>query len=140
VFSLNGISLSLPPIDRSEPFTAFLFFRKDSSRAGEALLAELRAKGGKLTRKEMGEFVKKLESGKMGFRFSKDNFYKRVLRTFVQLGFIGTSELYDPARRKSVTVYRPIAQPTSGRRPANPSFLYVAYLIGEWWNELMFPE
>lgn len=124
-------------VDRSEPFTAFLFFRADSRRAADALIKELRTKG-KMTEKEMSRFARRLEAGEMGFRFSRHNFYSSVLKTLMDLGFVGKLASYDHAKGKTVIVYRPIAQPIPTRRPDNPSFWYVTYEVCRWWNESMF--
>ena len=130
-------SLSRLEIDRSEPFTTFLFFREDSKRAGEAMIRELKAKG-KLTKKEMSEFASKLESGVFGFRFSRHNFYARVLKTFMDLGFVGLFPSYEHTKGRTIMAYRAIAQPIPSRRPDNPSFWSVTYQVCKWWNDLMF--
>ena len=126
-------------VDREEPFTAWLFFRKDSQRAADALLGELRAKG-RLTEKEMSQFVRKLESGDMGFRFSKNNFYRKVLRTFLNLEFVKKDTVYAGERRKTLEAYLPVLQPIPTRAPSSPSFWAVAYEICLWWNDIMFPQ
>ena len=118
----------------------YLFFRRDSLQAGKALIAELQSRGGSLTPKEMAEFVRKLESGAFGFKFSKHNFYRNVLRTFMNMGFIGKAPRLDRATMKTVMVYRPIEQPIPARRPDSPSFWHVAYEICSWWNSLMFSQ
>ena len=125
-------------VDKSEPFTALLFFRKDSQMAGEALMSELKAKG-RLTEKEMSEFSWKLQRGKLGgARITRDNFYGTVLRRFLGLGFVGKFPEYVASTRKTIQVYRAIIQGLPTRRPENPSFLYIAYETCAWWNELMF--
>jgi len=127
-------------IDRSEPFTAFLFFRKDSRRAADALMEELRSRNGTMTEKEMGDFVRTLASGERGFKFSKQNFYNKVLGTFSDFGFIAKMPTYDSPRRRSILAYRAVTQPVLQRRPTKPSFLYLANEIGRWWNDLMITE
>jgi len=126
-------------IDTEEPFTAWLFFRKDSERAGEALMNELRAKG-RLTEKEMSEFVRKLESGDLGFRFSKNNFYRNVLRTFLNLGFVRKDTVYGGEGGKTREAYLPVRQPIPTRAPSSPSFWSVTYETCRWWNDIMFPS
>ena len=126
-------------IDTEEPFTAWLFFRKDSERAGEALMNELRAKG-RLTEKEMSEFVRKLESGDLGFRFSKNNFYRNVLRTFLNLGFVKKDTVYGGEGGKTREAYLPVRQPIPTRAPSSPSFWSVTYETCRWWNDIMFPS
>jgi hypothetical protein len=131
-------SLSRLQIDRSEPFTSFLFFRGDSRQAADALLGQLKARDGRLTRKEMARFANDLESGRLGFKFSRTNFYHGVLGTFLNLGFIGSFRTYDAVNRGTIYVYRPIVQPIPSQAPVNPSFWRVAYDICKWWNEMMF--
>lgn len=86
----------------------------------------------------MSQFVRKLESGELRFRFSKHNFYGKVLETFLDLGFIGSFDSYDRTRRRTVVAYRAITQPIPSHRPDNPSFWRVTYEVCRWWNELMF--
>lgn len=126
-------------VDAEEPFTAWLFFRKDSQRAAGALLDELRAKG-RLAEKEMSLFVRKLEAGDLGFRFSKNNFYKKVLKTFLNLGFVKKDIVYGGEGGKTLEVYLPIRQPIPTRAPSNPSFWSVTYDVCRWWNRTMFQE
>ena len=107
-------------VDKSEPFTANLFYRKDSQKAGDALMRELKAKG-RLTKKEMSELSWKLHRGELGGpRFSRDNFYGTVLRRFQELGFVGKFPEYDAVTRKTVHVYKAITQGLPTRRPENP--------------------
>ena len=127
-------------LDRSEPFTAFLFFRKDSRKAADLLMEEFRSKDGRMTEKEMGDFVRTLTSGERGFRFSKQNFYNNVLGTFRGFGFIAKVPTYDAPRRRSILAYRVVTQPVLQRKPIKPSFLYLANETGKWWNDIMFPE
>ena len=126
-----------PSVDDKEPFTAWLFFRKDSQRAADALLNELRAKG-RLTEKEMSQFVRKLELGDLGFRFSKNNFYRKVLRTFLNLGFVKKDIIYGGEGGKTREAYLPVLQLIPTHAPSSPSFWSVAYDICQWWNDIMF--
>jgi hypothetical protein len=126
-------------VDREEPFATFLFFHKSSQRAANALLEELRAKG-RLTEKEMSQFAKRLETKELGFKFSKTNFYRKVLKTFLELGFVKKDAVYGGAGGKTMQVYMPIRQPIPTRAPSSPSFWYVTYEVCKWWNEIMFPD
>jgi len=126
-------------VDRTEPFLAFVFFRKDSRRAGEALLTELRAKG-RMTEKEMSQFVKRLAAGDLGFRFSKTNFYKGILGRYLDLGFVKKGTIHGGEKGKTVNAYLPVLQPIPAHAPDSPSFWSVAYQICLWWNDIMFPE
>ena len=124
-------------VSREETFTFWLFFREDSRRAADALLDEPRAKGN-LTPRDMGGFVKRLEAGDLGFRFSKDNFYKKVLGTLLNLGFVKMGSVYGGIGGKTLEVYLPVRQPIPSKAPSNPSFWSITYQICRWWNELMF--
>ena len=126
-------------VDRKEPFTAWFFFRKDSQKAADALLEELRAKG-RMSEKEMSRFVKKLEAGELGFRFSKNNFYRKVLRTFIEDGFVKKEAVYGGEKGRTVDVYLPVRQPILTHPPDFPSFWSVTYGVCLWWNEMMFPQ
>ena len=125
-------------VDREESFTAWLFFRKDSQRAADALLDELRMKG-RLTEREMSRFVRNLEAGDLGFRFSKNNFYKKILRTFLRIGFVKKDTVYGGKEGKTLEVYLPIRQPIPTHAPSNPSFWSITYDVCRWWNDIMFP-
>ncbi len=128
-------------IDDKEPlpFTAWIFFRKDSQRTADALLDELRAKG-RLTKKEMSQFVRRLESGDLGFRFSKNNFYRNVLGTFLKLGFVKKDIVYGGEGRKTLEAYLPVLQQIPTHAPSSPSFWSVTYDICRWWNDVMFQK
>ena len=127
-------------IDKSEPFTAFLFFREDSRQAADLLMEELRSRKGTMTDKEMGAFVASLASGRLGFKFSKRNFYNNVLRTFRNFGLIVKRPVYDAMTKKTILAYQAIPQHVPAKNPPIPSFLYIAYQISRWWDELMIVE
>ena len=127
-------------IDKSEPFTAFLFFRGDSRRAADLLMEELRSRRGTMTEREMGAFVASLASGRNGFKFSKRNFYNKVLRTFHDFCFIVKRPIYDGEKKKTILAYQAIPQHVPAKNPPIPSFLYIAYQISRWWDELMIIE
>ena len=123
----------------AEAFVFDLFYRKDSRKAASALMVELQAKGGRCTVKEMSEFAKKLQKGELGFKYSRVNFYKMVLGTFLREEFMERLAYYDDKTRRTVKGYKAIAQPIPTRRPS-PSFWSIAYDTCKWWNDLMFPR
>jgi len=139
-FRLVGFPLADFEIDKSEPFTAFLFFRKEARHAADLLMQELRSKKGKMTAREMGAFARSLASGRDGFRFSRRNFYNKVLRTFHDFCFIVKMPTYDEETKKTVMAYKAIPQYVPAKNPPIPSFLYIAYQISRWWDELMIIE
>ena len=129
--------LSQPPPNEGKPFSYWFFFREDSRKAADALIDQLRTKG-RISEREMSRFASTLETGKLGLRFSKQNFYRGVLSTFVRFGFIAKIPVYDNKTRKTLKVYVPVTQPIPAKRPESPSFWNVTYDFCKAWNEMMF--
>ena len=113
-----------------------LFARSDSRRAARALLEMLRSKGGRCSKMEMSEFAKGLAAGDP-FKFSKTNFYKSILKRFVDLGFIAEAPCYDCASKRVIKSYLIVHQPIPVHRPMGPSFVYFSHLLCEGWNRLV---
>ena len=120
-----------------ESITSLLFYHERTQKAAGVLLNKLRTSK-RLTQPEMHELAKKLDSGELGVKIRRTNFYRGVLGPLVNLGFVGRSSVVGP-RRRQIKAYAPILQPVSSRAPDNPSFIYVAWLMGHKWNEFMFP-
>lgn len=112
-----------------------LFFHKRTRMVARTFLDAMKEKGGVFSPRDMGQFVKQLEAGKRGPKFTKRNFYPGILRRLVDMGLIAKTTLYDDNLRKVVEVYKIQAQPTTGHRPTRPSFLWLAYVASERWNE-----
>src|SRR5713226_4229453 len=60
-----------------------------------------------MTKRELRFFAKDLESGKLGVKYSYHNFYTKLLRKLLDLGFVEKDVLiWDAKRRKTVSVYQ----------------------------------
>jgi hypothetical protein len=88
----------------------------------------------------MNSFSYELASGKLGARLSRTNFYKTILGTFTALGLVTEDLTYDQKAMKAVNAYRAVVQPVSERRPASPSLIYLAHVVGERWNREFFGD
>lgn len=123
------------PVDREESLLDLLFFHRKTRKVARDLLEAMKANGGTFSQKQMGQFVKELEARKPETRFSKRNFYPNILRRFIGMGLIAETTVLDERSRKAVKVYQIQVQPTTGHRPTRPSFLWLAYVASEIWNE-----
>ncbi|MDG6945959.1 MAG: hypothetical protein JRM91_04795 [Nitrososphaerota archaeon] len=112
-----------------------LFARRDSRDAARTFLRWLREGGGRRTGQEMSRFADELQSGRLGCRLSRVNFYGTVLRRFVELGLVAKDLSYDGERRRAVKAYRVVLQPVGRHRPLAPSLMYLAHVVSERWNE-----
>ena len=126
------LSVSAEKLRKGDPIALF-FTRRDSQRAARALLSWLKGKGGRCSKAEMSMFAFGLEAGRP-IKFSRTNFYRGVLRRFLDLGLISEESLYDSRTGKVTKYYRIVAQPIKRHRPISPSFAYVSHLICEDWN------
>jgi hypothetical protein len=113
---------------------SLLFRRRDSRRAARALLEMLRSKGGRCTAREMSEFARRLAIGDP-CKFSRTNFYRSILKRFVELGFIAELPYYNAVTKRVIKSYTIVHQPIGIRRPMGPSFVYYAHRVSEAWNE-----
>jgi hypothetical protein len=111
-----------------------LFAREDSKGAARAFLRWLRERHGRCTSQEMSRFADELQSGRLGCRLSRVNFYGTVLRRFVDLGLVTKDLTYDSGSRRAVRAYRIVIQPVGRHRPIAPSLMYLAHIISERWN------
>ena len=87
--SLNGnlsLALDAEMLKEAEDISTLLFSRPDSRRAARALEAWLKEKSGRCTRSEMSGFSRKLESGELGFKFTRTNFYRGICTDTSPLG------------------------------------------------------
>ena len=81
----------------------------------------------------MSEFAFGLQTGEP-CKFSRTNFYRGVLRRFIDLGLIVESPEYDDRSRNVIKLYKVVCKPIPQHRPMGPSFFYLAHLVCESWN------
>jgi len=117
----------------------FLFGdRKDTVSAAQLLVSRMKANQGlSMTKREMRFFAKELEAGKSGVRYSYHNFYTKLLRKLLDMGFVEKNVMiWDPKRRKTASVYQLRLQPTTERAPQG-GFVKHAWHIAKGWNNLV---
>jgi hypothetical protein len=111
-----------------------LFARQGTRAAVGTFLRWFRAKGGRCSPSEMSGFADRLAAGGLGCRLARQNFYRTILKRFVDYGLIALVPEHDSERRRIVAAYHAVTQPITKKRPPGPSLIRLAYLVGEKWN------
>jgi hypothetical protein len=118
---------------------AFLFGdRKATISASKLLINKMKANPSlAMTKREMRFFAKELQAGKGGVRYSYHNFYTKLLRKLLDMGFVERDVLiWDPKRRKTQAVYQLKFQAIPERAPQG-GFFKKAWQIARGWNDLI---
>jgi hypothetical protein len=90
-----------------------------------------------MTKRELRFFAKDLEGGKLGVKYSYHNFYVKLLRKLLDLGFIEKDVLiWDEKRKKTEAVYQLKLQSIPERGPQG-GFVKQAWQLAKGWNELV---
>jgi hypothetical protein len=90
-----------------------------------------------MTKREVRFFAKELESGKLGVKYSYHNFYTKLLRKLLDMGFIEKDVvIWDSKRRKTAAVYQLRLQPVPERAPQT-GFIKQAWQVAKGWNDLV---
>lgn len=112
--------------------------RKETQKAVKLVIDKMKNKSTlSMTKREMRFFAKELETGKLGVRYSYHNFYTKLLRKLMDLGFVEKDVLiWDASRRKTVAVYQLRLQQIPERAPAG-GFIKKAWQIAKGWNDLV---
>ena len=112
--------------------------RKETLKAAKLVLKNMKESPTlSMTKREMRFFAKELESGKLGVRYSYHNFYTKLLRKLLDMGFVEKGVLiWDAHRRKTVAVYQLKLQQIPERAPS-AGFIKMAWQIARGWNELV---
>ena len=77
------------------------------------------------------------ENGKLGVKYSYHNFYVKLLRKLLDLGFIEKDVLiWDEKRKKTEAVYQLKLQPIPERGPQG-GFVKQAWHLAKGWNDLV---
>ncbi len=110
--------------------------RKETIDAAKMLIGRMKAnKHLALTRREMRALAKELESGRYGIKYSYHNFYTKMLKKLLDLGFIEKNVLiWDEQRKKTEAVYQ-IKLQAIPERPPQGGFIKHAWQIAKSWNE-----
>ncbi len=133
---------TLKPLDKldlgKEDICEVIFTHEKSAIACRLFLDWLKNNGSKASRSEVSNFAHELNCGKVrkGFCYKRSNFYRTVLRTLMQLGFISLQERFDPGKKSGTSyVYAPIKQPLPKRPPlGGKSFWKLAWKLADMWN------
>jgi hypothetical protein len=110
--------------------------RKETLKAAELLILRMKNNGHlAITRREVRALAKEIDSGKHGFRYSYHNFYTKMLRKLISLGFIEREVLiWDEFRKKTESVYQLKLQQIP-ERPPQGGFIKHAWYIAKAWND-----
>jgi len=117
----------------------FLFGeREDTIAAAKLLISAMKTNQNlAMTRRQMRFFAKELQTGTRGVRYSYHNFYTKLLRKMLDLGFVDKNVLiWDSKNRKTASVYQLKLQPI-GERPPQGGFVKQSWQLSKGWNELI---
>jgi len=90
-----------------------------------------------MTRRELRFFAKELESGKLGVKYSYHNFYTKLIRKLLDLGFLEKDVVvWDAKRQHTATVYQLRLQ-SIPERPPQAGFIKQAWQVSKGWNDLI---
>ena len=112
--------------------------RKDTLKAVRLVIEKMKASPTlSMTKREMRYFAKELQTGKLGVKYSYHNFYTKLLRKLLDLGFVEKDVLiWDQKRRKTIAVYQLRLQQIPERAPQS-GFVRQAWQVAKGWNELV---
>jgi hypothetical protein len=110
--------------------------RKETIEAAKLLVKKMKEdRHLAMTRREVRFFAKELQTGRKGVRYSYHNFYVKLLRKFLDLGFIEKDVLiWDERRRKTEAVYQLKFQSIPSRPPQG-GFVRHCWELARGWNE-----
>jgi len=117
----------------------FLFGdRKETIKAAELTIDRMKQVNTlSMTRREMRFFAKELETGKLGVKYSYHNFYTKLIRKLLELGFIEKGVVvWDAKRKATATVYQLKLQQIP-ERPPQAGFIKQAWQVAKSWNDLV---
>lgn len=118
---------------------SFLFGeRKQTVSAARLLIRRMKQnRHMAMTKRELRFFARELEKGKEGVKYSYHNFYTKLLRKLLEMGFVERDVLiWDEQRKKTMAVYQLKLQAIP-ERPPQGGFVRQAWQIAKGWNELL---
>lgn len=112
--------------------------RKETLKAAKLVIAKMKeASTLSMTKREMRFFAKELQTGRLGVKYSYHNFYTKLLRKLLDMGFVEKDVLiWDQRRRKTVAVYQLRLQPIPERAPQS-GFVRQAWQVAKGWNDMV---
>ena len=118
---------------------AFLFGdRKETIKTAKLVVGRMKQTNTlSMTKRELRFFAKELESGKLGVKYSYHNFYTKLLRKLLDMGFMEKDVLiWDAKRRKTAAVYQLRIQQIPERAPQS-GFVKNVWRVAKGWNDLI---
>ncbi len=112
--------------------------RKETLKAAKLVVAKMKETNTlSMTKRELRFFAKELQSGRLGVKYSYHNFYTKLLRKLLDMGFVEKEVLiWDAKRRKTLAVYQLKIQPIPERAPQG-GFAKQAWQLARGWNRLV---
>ncbi len=112
--------------------------RKETIKAAKLAIARMKETSTlSMTKRELRFFAKELQTGKLGVKYSYHNFYTKLLRKLLDMGFVEKDVLiWDPKRRKTVAVYQLKIQSIPERAPQG-GFVRHSWQAAKGWNDLV---
>jgi predicted transcriptional regulator len=112
--------------------------RRDTLDAARTLIGRMRSKQNlSMTKREMRFFAKDLEKGTLGVKYSYHNFYMKLLKKLLEMGFVEKDVLiWDDKRKKTEAVYQLRLQSIPERGPQG-GFIKQAWQLAKGWNDLV---
>ncbi len=112
--------------------------RKETMKAVKLVVDKMKSSPTlSMTKREMRFFAKELEQGRLGVKYSYHNFYTKLLRKLMDLGFVEKDVLiWDANRRKTVAVYQLKLQQIPERAPSG-GFVKKTWHIAKGWNDII---
>lgn len=90
-----------------------------------------------MTKRELRFFAKELESGSLGVKYSYHNFYTKLIRKLLDMGFLEKDvAVWDAKRRDTFRVYQLKLQ-SIPERPPQAGFVRQAWQVAKGWNDLV---
>jgi hypothetical protein len=123
-------------VNRGDTLALLFGDRRETQKAVKLMIDRMKSNPTlSMTKREMRFFAKELETGKLGVKYSYHNFYTKLLRKLMDLGFMEKDVLiWDAKRRKTVAVYQLRMQQIPERAPSG-GFFKKAWHIAKGWND-----
>lgn len=112
--------------------------REETIEAAKTLIRRMRLSPNLcMTKREVRFFAKDLEEGKLGVKYSYHNFYVKLLRKLLDLGFVEKDVLiWDDKRKKTQSVYQLKLQVIPERGPQS-GFVKHSWQLAKGWNDMI---
>jgi len=125
-------------INNGDILTVLFGERKDTIDTAKTLIGRMKSNANlSMTKREMRFFAKDLQTGKLGVKYSYHNFYMKLLRKLLDMGFIEKDVLiWDDKRKKTEAVYQLRLQSIPERGPQG-GFIKQAWQLAKGWNDLV---